>query len=103
MEALIGIGSLILSLFITALSVKLVAGWLRAERTGWGHCIAALLLAYITATAIAVGTTIGIGIASGAGLLPESLLPVEGMVAAASRESEELVMRKRSRVVPPDA
>lgn len=31
------------------------------------------------------------------------LLPVEGMVAAASRESEELVMRKRSRVVPPDA
>ena len=80
MEALIGIGSLILSLFITALSVKLVAGWLRAERTGWGHCIAALLLAYITATAIAVGTTIGIGIASGAGLLPESLLPVASLV-----------------------
>ncbi|MCZ6664328.1 MAG: hypothetical protein O7B81_03390 [Gammaproteobacteria bacterium] len=58
MDILIGLGSVIFSLFITVLSVKLVAGWLNAERNGWGRCFAALLLSYVVAAMIAGGGAI---------------------------------------------
>ena len=65
MDILIGLGSAIFSLFITVLSVKLVAGWLHVERNGWGRCFAALLLSYLLAAMIVGGAAIA------AALLPD--------------------------------
>ncbi len=65
MEILIGVGSFLLSLFITVLSVKLAAGWMKAEHSGWGHCLAALLLAYVAAGVVGAGGGFAAGMLAG--------------------------------------
>ncbi len=59
MEILISIGSFVLALFITALSIKLAAGWLDAEHNSWGRCVGALIITYVVgAVAAGVGLVV---------------------------------------------
>lgn len=72
MEILIGLASLVVGLLITTLSVKLAAGWLDAEHSGWGRSLGALLATYAAmvvlamvagGVAAALPNVVGIGIA----------------------------------------
>jgi hypothetical protein len=72
MEILIGLASVVVGLLLTTLSVKLAAGWLDAEHSGWGRSLGALLATYVAMAvlamvaggiAAALPNVVGIGIA----------------------------------------
>mgnify|MGYP001039781265 FL=1 len=89
MDILIGLGSAIFSLFITVLSVKLVAGWLNAERNGWGRCFAALLLSYLLAAMIVGGAAIA------AALLPDMVGLIVVIVAVIAAIAAPIIVFAR--------